>query len=162
MDAVEKEAALVRQAIVERTITATQKRNEHLAGQGKGARGKDAGGLRGVLTRPGPAGTWYVRFFDAQGAEREVEPARTRKEEDTKEEEEESGPFPCMGNGESRALIYARVPSLSHHRAFKHSRALPAGLVRAYASSSLPHTAVRSKQEVKSQCLFKSTSFACA
>ena len=161
MEAVEKEASLLRHAIVHRSITATQKRNEHLAGKGKGARGNDEGGLRGLLTRPGPAGTWYVRFFDPQGAEREAEPARTREEEDAKEEEE-SGPFPCMGNGESRALIYARVPSLSHHRAFKHSRALPAGLVRAYASSSLPHTAVRSKQEVKSQCLFKSTSFACA
>ncbi len=128
MDAVEKEAALVRQAIVQRTLTATQKRNEHLAAQGKGAWGKEEGGQRGLLTRPGPAGTWYVRFFHAQAAEREAEPARTRKEEDAKEEEEEEecGPFPCMGNGESRALIYARVPSLSHQRPCKHSRALPA------------------------------------
>jgi hypothetical protein len=124
VDAVEKEAALVRQAIIQRTLTATQKRNEHLAGQGKGARGKSEGGQRGVLSRPGPAGTWYVRFFHAQAAEREAEPARTRKEEDAKQvEEEECGPFPCMGNGESRALIYARVPSLSRHGPSKHSRA---------------------------------------
>jgi len=82
----EDEVKQVRQQIINDTRDATQRRTkasqDKLAaaaaardagkirgggadGEGGAKADRGEGGLRGRLTRPGPAGTWYVKFFDA-------------------------------------------------------------------------------------------------
>ena len=86
--------------------------------------------LRGVLTRPGPAGTWFVKFVDGgkrEGGAHEGEQEAGVEEEKHKDGGEgaaggaevaavggevagEEGPFPCTRD--SAALAYPLVPVL--------------------------------------------------
>jgi len=134
----------VRALIVNDTIAATQHRTKERQGKlsaaaalsdpGKTGKRVDAGegGVRGRLTRPGPAGTWYVRFYDSHvgicgakdgkigvkdgdeeagvGQLSERPQGRSAGAEDDKAKGEE-GPFPCTKD--QRSLKYPRVPSVA-------------------------------------------------
>ena len=140
----------MRALIVNDTIAATQHRTKERKGKlGAAAAHSDPkkrgigvevgsradageGGLRGRLTRPGPAGTWYVRFYDShvgiggakdgkigvkdgdeeagEGKLLELPQGKSAGAEDDKAKGEE-GPFPCTKD--QRSLKYPRVPSVA-------------------------------------------------